>query len=77
MTWQDITLSAISVLLNFTFLPAVIHRKHLPTITTWASALGLSVYAGVYFDLGLWFAGVTTAIGATLWFVLIWRIRCD
>lgn len=71
--WQDIVLGAGSLIFVIALLPSVL-SKNKPSIWTSATTGAvLTVFAGTYASLSLWYAAVTTLLAALLWGVLVFQ----
>lgn len=71
IVWQDIILTAGSVIFLIALFPSLLNKKAKPAIlTSLLTGLVLLVYAVVYASLSLWFSVITTVATAALWFTL-------
>jgi len=78
MTWQDITLTTIMILLSYALLPQIYQgfkkKKGLINIQTSAiTTLGLYIISVVYFTLGLYLSTIIAFINGILWAILFFQ----
>lgn len=75
MTWQDVALALGQLTLSLALIPMLLSRRSRPPplATSLPTAAILSVFAGVFLTLSLWFAAGTALLGSLLWAVLAWR----
>ncbi|KKW41701.1 MAG: hypothetical protein UY92_C0014G0026 [Candidatus Magasanikbacteria bacterium GW2011_GWA2_56_11] len=76
MIWQDIALTAASVIFSISLLPQVYHgfKEKTGTIkflTSVPTFIGLYAVSAIYWTLGLYFSAVVSFITGTLWFLLV------
>ena len=75
MTWQDVTLTIVSIIFVVSLLPQIYHGYKnkigsMSNLTSVPTFLALYVTAGVYFSLHLYFSTVMTFLTGTSWLVL-------
>ena len=74
-TWQDWTLTFVSVVFAVALIPSVRSTTHKPPISTSVlTGTMLAVTAFVEATLALWFSTISTAVGATIWLILGWQV---
>lgn len=75
MSWQDLTLGAVSIIFVIALVPTLRSRDLPPVSTSAITATGLYANAIVFITLGLWFATLTCFAGAVAWSILARRKR--
>jgi hypothetical protein len=71
MHWQDLALTAASLIFIVALVPTVLSENQKPALST--SVMNAAVSTGiaiVYVTLQLWFAAATTALNGILWLVI-------
>jgi len=69
--WQDIVLTAGSMVFIIALLPSVFSAAKPAAMTSLMTGTVLAIFAVTYTTLDLWFAAGTTAITSITWFVLL------
>lgn len=72
-SWQDIVLSAGSLIFAFALLPSVFSPNKPSLWTSLSTGIVLAIFTIVYASLSLWYAVTTTALTAVLWLILAFQ----
>lgn len=72
-TWQDWVVAIGSLLFFFALLPSILSKNKPSVWTSLLTASILTIFAVVYWTLGLTFGTATTALTATGWCVLFFQ----
>ena len=77
--WQDIVFSIGSLLFTFALIPSIVDKYGKPSaISSFMTAIVLSVYAPTMFTLGLYWSTFCTSLTALAWWVLLYqRLKRD
>jgi hypothetical protein len=70
MQWQDVAITAGTIVLLIALLPSVLSKNKPAVSTSLMTGTVLVVFTVVYISLGLWFSAITTGITSILWYVL-------
>lgn len=70
MHWQDIVLTAGTVIFIIALFPSVLSKDKPALSTSIMTGTVLIIFAYIYFTLSLWFSTLTTFITGAIWFIL-------
>lgn len=70
MQWQDLVFTTGQIIFSIALIPSILSKNKPALSSSLITSLFLFVYALVYTTMSLWFASITTAVTASLWFVL-------
>jgi uncharacterized membrane protein len=73
MLWQDYVLTIGSLVFSIALVPAVMAKEKPPLSTSVPTFFFLYLFSFVYSTLSLWLATCTSALTATLWFILAFQ----
>jgi hypothetical protein len=70
MEWQDVVLAIGSLSFSVALVPTIRGASKPALLTSLLTGGWLAVFTVVYATLGLWFASISSAVTAVMWFVL-------
>lgn len=73
MVWQDVVLTAGSIIFIIALVPSVLSKDKPALTTSLMTGSVLAVFAIVYATLSLWLATVTVASTSLTWFILAYQ----
>lgn len=72
MIWQDVVFTAGNVAMMIALLPSVLtKKKNVPLVTSFPTAIALSVFAATFASLGLIAAAISNGFSALFWWIFV------